>query len=370
MNPARKRAKIIGALRLQSMRLRAVIGSLQSPAMTLRKLALFTLPLFVTARPLLADPPAAEFRNGRWETLAPATVKPASDPELDHMEQLLGQKEPSAALSIGSYWVKHHDKKAPQRDRLIYLLAEANYQLDDRIRAFYFLDELMDEYPQSALFYPALEKQYQIADGFLNGHKLRVLGAPVLSGNDEAVEMLFRIQQRSPGSPLSEKALLRTADFYYASGEYQLAHDAYGYYVKSYPRSDSIPKVKLRQAFASLAQFRGLKFDATSMLDARAELTDVISAYPELSRSERLPNVVKRIDAALASKLYLTADYFRRTRTYGGAVYMYRYLIAAYPDSADVPAAKKALDGMPRSALDQPAPQLTEQFPAAARGGA
>ena len=71
---------------------------------------------------------------------------------------------------------------------------------------------------------------------------------------------MLRVQQRSPGSPLAERALLRTADWYYSSADYDLAHDAYGVYVKNYPRSPMVPQVKLRQAFSSLAQFRGVRF--------------------------------------------------------------------------------------------------------------
>jgi outer membrane assembly lipoprotein YfiO len=338
--------------------------------MTFWKTALLILPIALCGSTLLADPPAAEFHNGHWETIAPAPPKIVPDAELDHMQQLLGRNEAKAAMAIGLIWIKHHDKHAPGRDRLLLMIAEANYDLDDWIKAFYYLDELMEEYPDSSLFYPALEKQYEIADGFLNGHKLRILGAPLLSADDEAIEMLFRIQQRSPGSPLAEKALLRTADFYYATGEYQLAHDAYGYYRTNYPRSESIPKVKLRQAFSSLAQFRGIRFDATSILDARAEISDIITEYPELARSENLANIIARIDAALAAKLFITADYYRRTHAYGGAVYMYRYLLEKYPKSADVPAADRALAGMPKSALDQEPPQISDPYPAGARGAA
>ena len=62
-----------------------------------------------------------------------------------------------------------------------------------------------------------------------------MLGVPVLPAEDEAVEMLFRIQQRSPGSPLAERSLLRTADYYYANADYDLAHDAYEFYVQAVP---------------------------------------------------------------------------------------------------------------------------------------
>ncbi len=298
-----------------------------------------------------AEVPSAELRDGHWLTVTPAASQPAADAELDHVQQLLRTGDAAAALDLAQAWVARHGKKAANPDRAIYLLAQANYQLDDRIRSFYFLDELMDEYPESGLFYPALQRQYDIADAFLNGHKTRFLGLSLVPAEEEAVEMLFRIQQRSPGSALAEKSLLRTADYYYASGEFLLAHDAYGYFIKNYPRSPELPRVKLRQAFSSLAQYRGVQFDPTAMLDARAELSDIIVAYPAMAREENLVGLIGRIDQALSRKLLFTADYYRRTRKLRAAVFMYRYLLTTYPAGPDVQAAKDALAGMPKEAL-------------------
>jgi outer membrane assembly lipoprotein YfiO len=339
--------------------------------MPLRKLLLLILPVILLAPLVHADPPAAEFRSGHWVPIAaPATQPAPPDADLAHMKQLLDAGDATAAMHVGLYWIKTHDKHAPHRDEAIYLLAEGNYQIDDRIKSFYYLDELMDEYPTSPLYYPALEKQYHIADGFLNGHKLKLLGLPILSADEEAIQMLYRIQMRSPGSPLAEKSLLRTADFYYASGDYELAHDAYGYYIKNYSRSPEVPQVKLRQAFSSLAQFRGIRFDPTCIIDARTELKDIVAGYPELAREQNLPALIDRINTALAAKAYVTADYYRRTHAYGGAVYMYRYLIATYPNAQDVPAAKKRLNSMPKWALQQAPPQVDAQYPTGAKAGA
>jgi outer membrane assembly lipoprotein YfiO len=315
--------------------------------------------------PLFADPPAAELRNGRWEPAAQPSTQPVSDPDLDRVEQLLAAGQNSEAYKLDLYWIKNHSKTAPLRDRAVFLMAQANYQLDDRIRAYYFLDEVMDEYPESKLFFPALQMQYKIADEYLNGHKDRLFGWPIFQfvpRTDEAVEMLYRIQQRSPGSPLAEKSLLRTADFYYANGDYDLAHDAYAAYVKAYPRSPQVPPVMLREAFSSLAQFRGIRFDPTNLLEARAKLLEVQTAYPEMARDENVADIIHKIDDTLAAKLYYTADYYRRTHDPRGAVYTYRYLINLYPYAPQVADAKKALSKMPQWALDQREPQPDEQY--------
>ncbi|HSU69745.1 MAG TPA: outer membrane protein assembly factor BamD [Tepidisphaeraceae bacterium] len=338
----------------------------------LRRTLLASILLLTTASTLAIaapPPPAAEFRNGRWQSVQTPTSQPASDPELDRAEQLLKAGQNSVALKVLLYWIKTHAKDAPLRDRAVFLLGQANYQLDDRIKAFYFFDEVMDEYPESSLFFPALEMQYRIADEYLKGHKERFLGLPIVGYEEEAIEMLYRIQQRSPGSPLAERALLRTADWYYSNADYDLAHDAYGTYVKNYPRSPMVPQVKLRQAFSSLAQFRGVRFDPTPMLDARAELSDIMIAYPDLAKEENVAAVIHAIDETAAQKLFVRADFYQRTHEPRAAVYTYRYLLATYPNAPQAPKAKEALARQPQWALDQPEPPPGKEFAPPTSGG-
>jgi outer membrane assembly lipoprotein YfiO len=298
-----------------------------------------------------------ELRDGRWQAMpkAPSTQPVARDPELDRIEQMLadGRWKPAKKALIA--WEKAN-KASPLRDRALFLLADAYYQGDERVKAFYQLDELLEYYQDSRYFYPALEKQYQIADEYLSGYKDSWLGMRFVDREGEAIEMLFRIQQKSPGSQLAEKSLLRTADYYYADLQYDLAADAYGMYAKSYPRSPIVPKAKLRQAFSSLAQFRGIRFDPTPLIDARTQLLDIAQQYPKLAAEENVPMVIEKIDATFAAKLYNTADFYRRTKKPEAAVYTYRLLIETYPGSSEAKAAQAWLGRMPASALATPYP--------------
>jgi outer membrane assembly lipoprotein YfiO len=274
---------------------------------------------------------------------------------LDRADRLLAARRHGAAHSLVLNWLKRN-RSASDRDRGLFLLAESYYQYGDRLKAFYQLDELLDLHPDSKLFYPALEKQYEIADRYLRGYKRRLFGLPLLGAEDEAIDMLFRIQERVPGSPMAERALLRTADYYYHKGQYELAADAYAFYARAFPRSPVIPRVKLRQAFSALAQFRGRYYDVTPLIDARAQLEGLQAAFPEMAEQEGIAPIVKRIDASMADKLYWTGNFYRRTNDYRGAAYMFRYLISRYPDSPEAAKAQQRLDQLPKWALHDPPP--------------
>jgi outer membrane assembly lipoprotein YfiO len=304
-----------------------------------------------------------EFHGGSWVDVNPQPdyAPPAVEPALDEAEALLARGEYKPAKKILLAWEKTH-KKSRVRDRCIFLLAEVFFQDDSRIKSFYYCDELMDEYPSSLLFQAALQKQYDIALDFLNGYKRTFLWFKVLDSTDEGIMMMFRIQQRAPGSPLAEKALLHTADYYFNDQDYDLAYDAYVAYAQRYPRSPEIPRIKLRAAFSCLAQFRGVKFDATSIIDARAQLIDIEKTYPEMSAEENLPSVVDQIDSAFAKKILETGDFYARTHQPRGAVYQYRFLVQTYPDSPEAAEARDKLSRMSPSVLAEANPPFAPGY--------
>jgi outer membrane assembly lipoprotein YfiO len=301
-----------------------------------------------------AEPKNWEFGGrGKWALLEQPTSQPAANPALDRVDQLLAANEPGAALAKVLEWIKAPtNAAAPDRDRALLLLADAYYRTGDPVRAFYHCDELLDLYPESRYFYAALERQYAIADLFLSGYKKRLLGIPVSGATEEGVDMLFRIQERSPGSPLAERALRRTADFYFADGQFDLAGDAYGAYARSYPRSPELPRIKLRQALSSLAQFRGVNHDSTPLIDARAQFEEIKARYPDLAKEEGIEKFIDTINQTLAKKLLSTADYYNRTNHPKAAAYSLLTLNATYPQTPQAGEAKRRLARMPKAIVE------------------
>lgn len=320
------------------------------------------------AAPAIADTKTWDFSTrGRWNEVPQPTTQNVSNVTLDKVEQLLADKKTSEGLDLVLKWITAPENRlAPDRDRGLFLLAEAYYQDDQRVTAFYHCDELLDFYPESRFFYPALEKQYQIADEFLKGHKRKLLGLPLLSADQEAIDMLFRIQERSPGSPLAERSLLRSADYYFATSDWELAADAYTAYMRGYPRSPEIGRVRLQRALSSFAQFRGTRHDATPLIDARAQFEDVKTRHPELAEQANVQKFIDTIDTTLARKMLGIADFYRRTHKPKAAAYTLLTVISTYPKLPEADTARKELARLPAN-LVQEADSLRPSAAAATR---
>ena len=305
-----------------------------------------------------------ELRGNHWiEVRAEApTTAPVAQPALDRAERMLRAGSGKAAAQAAVEWIRAHPKDAPQRDRALMILAEGKFQDDKRIEAFYYLDQLLDEHPESVLYAQALQRQYDIADAFLAGHNRVFLFLPILGAEDEAIDMLFGIQQRAPGSPLAEKAMLRTADYYYASSDFELASDVYAAFLRSYPRSPEVPAVRLRRAYSTLAQFRGTRYDATPLIDAQAQMADLRVAYPDMAEDQNLADLMGRIDQTFARKLIGRAQWYKRTKRPSAAVYSYRYLIISFPKTSEAAIAKRRLEAFSPKLLAAPWPRAGEGY--------
>jgi len=330
---------------------------------TLRWIALLTL--LVSASVASAQQPSTQpttsrawdLSTGQWQETRSATTQRVAEPVLDRVEQLIDRRDYKAAQKLGIQWVLVN-RESPSRDRGLFLIAKALFGYGNRIKAFYYCDELLDTYPESDLFQPAMALQYRIAEEYLDGYKRRWLGMPMFHAKEEGVEMLYRIRNRAPGSPLAERALLRTADHYRFDGQFDFAADAYSFYARQYPRSPMTPRARLWGAYCSLAQFRGVTFDPTPVIDAREQLRSIAAAYPDLAKQEGIDSILKRIDAVFAKKLYVTATYYRRVNEHRAAAYTYKYLMKAYPAAPETDRARMWLNELPQWAQNLPGPTI------------
>ena len=249
-------------------------------------------------------------------------------------------------------------REQPDRQRedvALWLAANALIDRGDRIRAFYYLEQLLDQHPASPLYNLAAQKQYEIADSYLDGKGDRFLVFPVHHG-DEAIEMLFRVQLRLPGSPLAERAVKRTADYYFDREDYDFAEDAYGVFVDRFPRSPQIATVRLKQAYSNILQYNGPRYDPPPLLDGGTQLRQFAAEFPQLAQEQRIGDILRWIDEQLAEKLAITASFYGRTSEPGARRQLLAQIVEQHPATPQADRARRILGHSPAGgAADAPA---------------
>ena len=84
---------------------------------------------------------------------------------------------------------------------------------------------------------------------------------------------------------------------------------------------------------------------------------------PQLAAEENIAGLIDQLDRNLARKLYVTGDFYRRTREMEGAAYTFQYLAEAYPDTPEAAMARRDLAALPPDAVaSAPAPAISPGY--------
>lgn len=294
------------------------------------------------------------------------SLNPAADEALRQAQSQITRGGGEEAFHGLLEWFHANTSAAEGYDEALYLAALALIEDGHRIKAFYYLEELLDEHPASGYYQPAARLQYDIALSYLEGNADRMLIFPERH-YDEAIEMLFRVQLRLPGSELAEDALLRTADFYFEQGDFDFAEDAYFVFADRFPRSPNVPVARLKQAFSNLKQYEGPAYDLTPLIDARTQLAQFEADFPQLAREQNLNRLFEWIDEQFAQKLLIQASFYNRTDRPESARLLLAGLVENHPDTRANATARRRLGTLGRT-LPAPVIMLPDEAVAPASG--
>jgi tetratricopeptide (TPR) repeat protein len=174
-----------------------------------------------TATRATTAPPGWELRNGSWVPLVqPSPGTPEG--QVAEMIRELDVNETKKLITNAKAWEKAN-KLNPLMPQVLLLQGDAEVARGNKYKALYPYEEMLLNYPTSDLYVAVLQREYNIADAFLNGYKRKFLGMRFLDASEDALELLDRIQDRQRGSPLAEEAGMRIVDYYYGIGKFQPA---------------------------------------------------------------------------------------------------------------------------------------------------
>ena len=238
-----------------------------------------------------------------------------------------------------------------------YLIRGDAYMADgDEYKALFDYEEIARGFPSSPVFVTALEREFEIAKVYARGMRRKLFGAfRIVSTDDEAQELLIRIQERVPGSQLAEEAGMELADFYFRTRDLRMAAEAYDLFVENYPRSADVNKARLRLIYSYLADYRGPKYDASGLEEARLRLEDLRTREAGLAQRIGAEALLVRIYESDARKLLVTAEWYLSINDPISAELTIQRLVRTYPDSiASLEALRRIpaiLDQMPETVV-------------------
>ncbi|MBN2561415.1 MAG: outer membrane protein assembly factor BamD [Phycisphaerae bacterium] len=303
--------------------------------------------------------------TGQWVPIAPPI--PGTDAgELAMARSLLARGEYKKARKAFKDWFKAYPE-SPNWPEALFYAAETEVMAEDSkpkkgdlIKAYEWLEELLEDWPGTELADRAIRKEMIIAEMLLfKDRKQRVWrGLLWLSGKEEALQMLDRIiDDWARDTPVAEQALRLKGDYHYINGEFDEAELAYARLARDFPRGRYHKIAMLRSGESAFARFPGVEFDDADLLEAEVYFTDFQGRYPRDAAESGVPQRLNRIRESRAHKEYTIGRYYERTREVDAATYYYRLVEQNWPATTWAAEARNRLVALgvmePRTAGDE-----------------
>ena len=264
--------------------------------------------------------------------------------QLRQAQLALARGEAPRALNLVTGWLERYPASKLRPVGLL-IKGDSLLAIGDEYKALYEYEEIARKYAASEVFVTSLEREFQIATAYANGLRRKFMGTfRWLSGDEEAQELLIRIQERLPGSELAERAGMELADFYFRKRDLQMAADAYDLFVRNYPKSRQVEKAKLRHIYSLCASYKGPLYDARGLFEASERLRDLQVTDPITAQRVGADALLVRIYESEAMKLLVEAEWYAYVDDPISAERAIRRIMRKYPKSI---AALNALRAMP-----------------------
>lgn len=216
----------------------------------------------------------------------------------------------------------------------LFIRARAEEGRDHLNRAFTFYQELIEDYPKSGLYEPALERQFEIANEFLDGRRVRLFGAiPTFSSMNKTVEYFEKVIENGPYSSVAPRAQLRIGEAYEKKKRFDMASDAY---LLAIDRYSDRPEVEADARFllgeSLFRQARAAEFDQSVTKNAIKAFDDFIALFPFDERVETARERVATLSNQRGKGAFLTARYYEKRGEIDGALVYYNEALSLAPE--------------------------------------
>ena len=323
--------------------------------------------IFFTLSSAIGDSGEMVWDGTQWVT--PKPPQPGTPQgDLQIIRGCIADGQYKAATKAADRFLIQHTT-SPVCEEAMNLAGQASIDRGRYWDAYKWYERQLAAYPNGAFFARALDREYKIGDAFMNGRKRRTMKFLKLSARDEGIDILLRIVAHAPRTEISERAMLRVADYHYDREEYIEAVESYDQFINDNRQSSRMSYAMLRAAKGTVLMYRGVEFDAAPLLDATVRFQVFAQAFPRLAEKENVHEILDEIHLQMGYKLYHAGTFYERTGHPVAARFYFKETIRKYPDTDWAQSAQDRLDilGPGESVIPMPLTSETKILPKSQR---
>ena len=211
-------------------------------------------------------------------------------------------------------------------------------------KAFRDYQSVVEKYPRSENFEPALEAEYTIAKAFLDGKRVEMYGVPTLPSMAKAEEMFKKIVTNGPFSKIAPLAQFGIGQALEKSGSITSAVTAYQQVVDRYPNSDVASDAMYQIGYVYLQASRATGYDETAAVRAQEAFEDFLVKFPNSHKAAQAQDNLKTLQGRKSNDAFNIAQFYDKQHNYKAAYVYYNEVLQQQPDSQQATKAKTRMD--------------------------
>ncbi len=247
-----------------------------------------------------------------------------------------------ALKAYNSIWRKYpRDTLAPGA---AYRAAQLREQSHNYIKAADTYRVVVERYPGSPHFEEAIEAQFRIGEMYLNGKKVKLLGIPLATSLDRAVEIFAAVVRTAPYGRYTARAQFDIGLARQKQGANDAAVQAYQAVIDKFPNDPVAADAQYQIGYIWFEAARHGTNDSGAVANAKTGFEDFLFRYPKSEKAAQARENLAKLEQKATTDAFKIAKFYDKEKAYRAAVIYYSEVIREQPGSSASEAAKRRID--------------------------
>jgi outer membrane protein assembly factor BamD len=203
---------------------------------------------------------------------------------------------------------------------------------------------IMERYPSSPHFDDAMEGQFRIGEMYLAGKKVRLLGIPVATSMDRAVEIFAAIVRIAPYGKYTARAQFDIGLARQKQGANDAAIQAYQAVIDKFPNDPIAADAQYQIGYIWFEAARLGTNDQAATQNAKTGFQDFLYRYPKSEKASQARQNLAMLDQKAIGDSFKIAKFYDKEKAYRAAVIYYSEVIREQPGSQASAQSKRRID--------------------------
>ncbi len=203
---------------------------------------------------------------------------------------------------------------------------------------------IMERYPGSPHFEEAMEAQFRIGEMYLAGKKVKLLGIPIATSMDRAVEIFAAVVRIAPYGKYTARAQFDIGLARQKQGANDAAVQAYQAVIDKFPNDPIAADAQYQIGYIWFEAARLGTNDQAATQNAKTGFQDFLFRYPKSEKAAQARENLARLEQKATGDSFKIARFYDKEKAYRAAVIYYSDVIREQPGSSASEQARRRID--------------------------